>query len=403
MKRVNKSYKFRLYPTEIQRDLVSKHFGCVRKVYNHFLALEKETHEKTKKFNWYYTNANQLPELKKEYEYLKEVNSASLQHSLKALNQNIKFCVSSKYKTEHKFPKFKSYKNHKQSFKVPVNTTFKIIGNRIFIPKFKEGIKIKGKPNFVNPTFLNVTISKDNLNHYYASVQYVDDVKELKTNSKAIGLDLGIKEYATSDNGIKYSYEKVYIKKLNDLKILQQKLSRKKKGSNNYKKANFKLSKLHKKIKNKRHDYLHKLSSKIISENQVIIMENLKASQLLSINPKGMNRHISDSSFGLFLNMLNYKANWTDRIFIKVNPAYTSKTCNKCGYIYKDLQLSEREWTCDSCGSIHDRDINAAKNILMKGFNSKIFKAFSSSERAISMKFATLDETSVSKKEAIHL
>lgn len=366
MKVINKSYKIRLYPNKEQKVLLEKHFGCIRFVYNYFLNV-RNTEYKTNKVNMsYYDTANELSVLKtnQEFKFLNEVNSQSLQWSLRFLD----VAFRNFFRGQTKFPNFKK-KSNNQSFKVPVNSTFKIIDNKIIIPKFKEGINFRGKLELDNLVkFNSVTISKTTSGKYYATLQGEFNYEPVEQNDNKVGIDLGIKEFLITDSGVKIDNPKYLKKSLKKLKYEQKQLSKKNKGSNNRNKQRILVSLIHEKITNKRMDFLHKLSQKIVNENQVICLENLAVKNMIK-NHK-LAQAISDVSWSKFLDMLKYKSEWNDRQLVQIDRFYpSSKSCSECHYINDNLTLKDREWTCPSCGTKHDRDINAAKNILIQGIN----------------------------------
>jgi putative transposase len=366
MKVINKSYKIRLYPNKEQKVLLEKHFGCIRFVYNYFLNV-RNTEYKTNKVNMsYYDTANELSTLKtnEEFKFLNEVNSQSLQWSLRFLD----VAFRNFFRGQTKFPNFKK-KSNNQSFKVPVNSTFKIIDNKIIIPKFKEGINFRGKLELDNLVkFNSVTISKTPSGKYYATLQGDFNYEPVEQNDNKIGIDLGIKEFLITDSGVKIDNPKYLKKSLKKLKYEQKQLSKKNKGSNSRNKQRILVSLIHEKITNKRMDFLHKLSQKIVNENQVICLENLAVKNMIK-NHK-LAQAISDVSWSKFLDMLKYKSEWNDRQLVQIDRFYpSSKSCSECHYINDNLTLKDREWTCPSCGTKHDRDINAAKNILIQGIN----------------------------------
>lgn len=366
MKVINKSYKIRLYPNKEQKILLEKHFGCTRFVYNHFLNV-RNVEYKTNKVNMsYYDTANELSVLKTndEFTFLNEVNSQSLQWSLRFLD----IAFRNFFRGQTKFPNFKK-KSNNQSFKVPVNSTFKLKNNKIIIPKFKEGINFRGKlvlDNLVK--FNSVNVSKTPSGKYYATLQGEFNYNPLEQNDKQISIDLGIKEFLITNNGIKIDNPKYLKKSLKKLKYKQKQLSKKNKGSNSRNKQRILVSLIHEKITNKRMDFLHKLSQKIINENQVICLENLSVKNMIK-NHK-LAQSISDVSWSKFIEMLKYKSEWNNRQLVQIDKFYpSSKSCSECQYINDNLTLKDREWTCPSCGTNHDRDINAAKNILIQGIN----------------------------------
>lgn len=359
MKLIHRTYKFELLPNKEQKTLLDKHFGCVRYIYNHFLNERKEQYQADKKTDNYYGQAKTLTELKKKEDtiWLKEVNSQTLQFALRSLDT----AYVNFFRGNAKFPRFKSRK-HKNTFTVPQHT--KVVDGRIYAPKFKSGIKvnihreIKGKVG-------KFTISKTPTGKYFVSILTEQEYTPSKKTNKSIGIDLGLKDFAITSDGIKYKnnrYTKRYERKL---KKAQQHLSRKTKGSNGFEKQKLKVAKIHEKIANTRQDVLHKVSNDIVSNYDVICLEDLNIKGM--IKNRNLSKHIADASWGTFVRFVEYKANWNDKTVVKINRWYpSSKTCNVCGYINQDLNLSDREWTCVN-GHKLDRDLNASKNILKEG------------------------------------
>ena len=360
MKLVNKTYKFRIYPNEEQEILLAKHFGCSRFVYNYFLNERKEQYQKDKKSDNYYTQAKTLTDLKKkeEYEWLKEVNSQTIQFALRSLDT----AYVNFFRGTAQFPKFKSRK-HKNTFTIPQFGVVK--DGKILIPKFKDGIKanldkreIKGKVGKMN-------ITKTPTGKYYVSIFTEQEIEQLPKTNKKVGIDLGLKDFVITSDGIKYKNNRYTNKYSRKLKKAQQHLSRKKKGSNGFEKQKLKVAKIHEKISSCRLDTLHKVSYQLVKENDLIVVEDLNVKGMVK-NPK-LSKHISDVSWGNFVNLLNYKCDWYGKELVKVNRFYpSSKNCNCCGWINQNLKLSDREWNC-KCGEKHDRDLNASKNILKEG------------------------------------
>ena len=351
-----RAYKYRLYPTNPQKVLIHKHCGSVRFLYN--LALEtKTTAYLGNKVNLSrYDLQKQLVELKKELPWLKEVNSQSLQSALINLDE-----AYNKFFKGAGFPKFKK-KISGGSFAVPQNV--KIENNLLIIPKFKEGIKI----SLHRPTkgiIKSATISVSPTGKYFVSI--LCDTKEglptkapIKENT-SIGIDLGIKDFAVTSDGEVISNPKFLRSSVDRLKVLQRRASKKKKGSQNRKKANKRVALLHEKIKNQRQDFLHKVSSRIVSENQTICLEDLAVSNM--IKNHNLAQAISDVSWSEFNRMIEYKAEWYGVNILRIGRfAPSSKTC-ECGAINKDLKLSNRVWECKSCGRVNERDLMAARNI----------------------------------------
>ncbi len=365
-KKVIKTFKYRIYPNKEQQEILSKHFGCCRFIYNYFLNERKEyylTHKDTEKKTLnYYDNAMFLPQLKEkdEFKWLKKVNAQSLQQSLRYLDE----AYNRFFRRQANYPKFKS-KNEKQSFVIPQN--FRIEENKLHIPRLKTGIKViidrplTGKP-------CSATISKNKVNQYHVSITTETEHEILPQNKNIVGIDLGIKTLVTTSNGKKYENLKTYHQYEKKLKYAQRQVSKKKKGSNSRKKAIFKLSRIHNKIKNIRENHLHQISHQIISENQVIISEDLSVANMLK-NHK-LAKSIQSASWGELIRQLNYKAEWNERLYIKVDRFFpSSKMCSCCGFIINELPLNIREWKCPKCETIHDRDVNAARNIEIQGMN----------------------------------
>ena len=352
------TYKFRITPTKEQKDKLDQMFGCSRFVWNYFLDLNnkiyleaKEKDLKKKHLN-YYDCANQLTDLKKKNEWLKEANSQSLQQTLKDLDT----AYNRFFKKQSGFPNFKSKRNN-QSFRIP--QFFEIKGSKIHFPKFKEGIKTIIHRE-VNGNIRYATIFKTKTEKYFVSITTDFEVKKKRVGNNQIGIDLGIKDFVVISNGEKHNLP---IKEDSKLKFLHRQLSEKIKGSKNKGKARLKLAKKYEKIENKKQDFQHKLSDKLCKENELIAIEDL--------NIKGMVKNhclaksISNQSWGSFITKLEYKSKRYGGKVEKTNRYYpSSKTCSSCGYINQDLTLKDREWTCPQCNVKLDRDISASKNIL---------------------------------------
>ena len=356
MKRI--AYKYRIYPNTEQKIFFAKCFGCVRFFYNKSLSDMNEIYKSTGKFK------NITPaSYKEDYSFLKEVDSLALSNA--QLNRNTAF--KSFFSHKSGFSKFKSKRNDQSYTTNMVNGNIKISPNNryISIPKCPR-IRIKKHRDFIG-TIKSITVSMTTDNKYYISLLVEEETKPMEPTDKMIGLDLGLKDLIVDSNGKKYKNHKYLTKSQEKLAKEQRKLSKMVKGSHNRNKQRIKIARLHKHIQNQRNDYLHKLSKHIIDENQVICIESLLVKDMMSDSK--LARNISDASMSRFISMLVYKANWYGRTIVKVPKDYpSSQLCHACGYknsITKDLTI--RKWTCPKCGSIHDRDINAAKNILSKG------------------------------------
>lgn len=377
-----KAYKYRLYPNREQEVLLSKHFGCVRFLWN--LALETKTNAYlSAKVNYSrFDLQKQLVDLKKECEWLKEVNSQSLQSVLQNLDLAYK-----KFFKGGGFPKFKS-KHSKQSFHIPQNV--KVEDGKLNIPKFKGNLKLAlHRP--LEGEIKSATISKTSTGKYFVSILCdtgTECVPKPKiTEEGSIGIDLGLKDFAVTSEGEVIENPKFLRKKIERLKVLQRRASKKKKGSKNRKKANKRVALLHEKIKNQRQDFLHKVSSRLISENQTICLETLGVKNMMKNHC--LAQAISDVSWSEFNRTIEYKAEWYGVNILRIGRfAPSSKAC-ECGVINKDLKLSDRVWECKSCGQVNERDLLAAQNI--KKF---ALKDFSGSERSVEpVEMSTLVES----------
>lgn len=365
-----KSYKYRLYPTKAQAELLDKHFDACRFVYN--LALEtkirayKDYGVSLSKFDL----TKQIPELKRDCVFLREVQASSLQSSLLRVFDSYKRF----FKGQTQFPKFKK-KSHCGSFCMPVLNNLRVRDNKIFIPKFHGGIRIvwgKKPPIRIRK---RLTFSKTPTGKYFVSILY--DISTLIPNKKTIlqettiGIDLGIKTFAVTSDGDRYIKPAHLVHLSGRLAILQRRASRKVKGSANRRKANLKVALLHEKIANQRKDFLHKLSTNLINSHDTICLERLIVSDM--IKNRNLARLISDAGWYEFARQLQYKADWYGKNIIRIGQFEpSSKTCNVCGRTNKDLKLSHREWACE-CGEVHDRDLNAAINIRNIGISGKAF------------------------------
>ena len=377
-------YKFRIYPTEEQKAFFEKHFGCVRFIYNYLLNLRMEAYKKDKTNISGYEAKKYIAKLKKQkgYRWLSEVNSQSLQEAAIDLSKAYKRF----FKKLAAYPGFKK-KTSGQKFKIPQHFYLTEKGY-LKVPKLKSGIKVNVHRKIEGP-INHITISKTPAGKYFASFNCtaaknrVFKKKDSKTDK--IGIDLGIRSFIVTDKGEKIKAPAFLRLLERRLKTSQKALSRKKKYSANYCKQRKKIATVHEKISNQRLDFLHKLSFKITDENQIIYLEDL--------NVKGMikNRHlsksISDAGWGELTRQLKYKSKWRDKELIQIGRfEASSKICNVCGYKNENLKLHQRKWLCPGCRTLHDRDINAAKNILKLGQDMSKVKPVEKSTAVFSLK-----------------
>jgi putative transposase len=356
----HKSYKFPIYPTEDQKILLNKHFGCARWVYNHFLRERMDQYQQTGKSDGFYAQSAKLPLLKKEEgtEWLAEVSHKSLQSSLRNLDR----AYTNFFKKRARFPKFKSRKS-KNSFTVVDKC--RVSSDTVLFVKFREGIKANIHREVLGK-IKSMTISRTPSGKYFVSVLTEQEINHLPKTGKQIGVDLGIKEFAVTSDNRRYENHRYTNKYARKLKKAQQHLSRKKKGSRGSENQRLKVARLHEKISNCRRDTLHKVSMELVRDYDIICIETLNVSGMLK-NRK-LAKHIADASWYTFTEFLRYKCDWYGKELVKVDRFFaSSKTCNSCRSVNKNLQLSDREWVCSSCGSVHDRDFNASVNILIEG------------------------------------
>ena len=369
MNNVEKAYKYRIYPNKQQEELIQKTFGCCRFVYNQYLAKRIELYKTDKSTLNYNACSNDLRRLKQENEWLKEVDSVSIQSALKDLDvayQNF-FRRVKQGDSKAGFPRFKSKKENKKSYKTKyTNGNIRILSNKIKLPKLglvkcKVSKQIEGR-------ILNTTISQNPSGKYFVSVCCTDiEIPQYSSTSAVVGIDLGLKEFAITSDGQHIENPKYLFKSQKKFAKLQRQLSRKTIGSKNRNKARIKVARQYEKITNQRMDFLQKLSTQLIKDYDVICLEDLKIKNMVK-NHK-FAKSISDVSWSEFNRELQYKAEWQHKIVQKIDTYYpSSQLCSNCGYKFTGTKdLSVREWICPQCGVHHDRDENAAINILNEG------------------------------------
>lgn len=359
---MNKSFKVRIYPTEEQQVLLEKTFGANRFVYNYFLNLKSKLYEFYKIRLSYTSSSKVLTELKKTKIWLKDVDSISLQQTLRDLDNAYKNFFNGK----SKYPNFKK-KQDKNSYRT--NSNIKVDNQCITIPKigmlrFRDNYKLDDKHIL---KIYNITISKTTSGKYYASISAEVYIPNFEKTNQNCGIDLGLKDFAIFSNGKKIDNPRILEHLEVKYRRLSKSLSRKVYNSSNYVKARIKLARFHDKIVNIRKDFLHKLSTNIVKSYDIICIENLNIRGLMK-NHK-LAKSFQDVSLYEFIRQLEYKARWYGKIISKIDRFYpSSQLCSNCGYKNSDVKnLSIREWTCSKCGTHHDRDINSAINILNEG------------------------------------
>lgn len=360
---VKRSYRFRFYPTPEQEMILARTFGCARFAYNYMLRQRTDAWFQRQEKVGYHETSGLLTALKKqpEFVWLNEVSSVPVQQSLRHLQA----AFSNFFARRAKYPSFKK-KDGPQSAEY-TTSAFKWDGSVLRLAKMAAPLNIRFSRTIPKAAKVTtVTVSKDCAGRYFVSMLCDDEVHAKPVVESKVGIDLGLTHFAILSTGEKIAAPNALRKNEQDLAKLQRRLARKTKGSANRKKAKLKVAKLHAKIADSRKDFLHKLSTRLVNENQVIAVETLAVSNMQKNH--NLAKSIADASWSEFVRQLEYKSLWYGRELVGIDRWYpSSKRCSDCGHTVKKMPLSVREWTCPECGTIHDRDINAARNVLAAG------------------------------------
>ncbi len=364
-----RAYQYRVYPTDEQKHLLARTFGCARFVYNWALRLRTDAYYKENKRIGYHETSALLTQLKQqeEYAWLTEVSSVPTQQALRHLDKAFR----NFFEGRTKYPIFKKRRNQQSA--EYTTSAFKWDGTSLTLAKMTEPLDIRWSrplPDGAKPS--TVTVTKDRANRYFVSILVEEDIKQLDPVEQSVGADLGLKEFVILSTGEVVGNPKFFHKDEKQLAKAQRRHAKKRKGSKNRAKARVKVAKIHARIADRRRDFLHQLSTRLIRENQTICIESLAVKNM--VKNHSLAKAISDVGWSEFVSQLEYKAAWYGRTLVKIDKWYpSSKRCFDCGHVLDSLSLDIRVWTCPECGVVHDRDLNAARNIHAVGLT--VFEA----------------------------
>ena len=356
-----KAYRYRFYPTDEQRQMLARTFGCVRYVWNWALATRTAAYNAREASVGFAPLCRGLTELKKapETEWLADVSAVPLQQTLRHQEQAFR----NFFDKRSGYPKFKK-RHHRQSATY-VSTGFSWKDGQLKLAKMKAPLDIRWSRSFEG-TPTTVIVSKDPAERYFISFRVEARIEDKPINPHRVGIDLGLESLVTLSTGEKVGSPQFFRKDEKRLAKAQRRLAKKKRGSNNRVKARKKVARIHARIADKRQDFLHKLTSRIIDENQVVCAESLRVKNM--VKNRHLSKSISDAGWGELVRQLAYKAAWYGRTFVQVDPFFpSSKTCRHCNHVVDTLPLHVRTWTCPGCAAVHDRDVNAANTVLAAG------------------------------------